>query len=353
MLEQRKLQRLGHSTLMVSLPKQWVDQLNLKRGDLIGLTTDDEGRLIVHPSLKMLPTGTKLIINADRVEDSLLRRLIIGAYIVGHETIEIRARTNLTLAQINIARSSLNELIGVGIVEQQPKYLVIQSFLDPSKFPIDGLISRLYLIVESMVDLSVRALVEGKNEFAKECINSNAEANKVRSLAVRETLQAVQYKGLALKVGLSDPRNMLGDQLVLKALEEICDISEAIAHGAIKINELGYHDPEINSDIQGLRQQVKKMATLTIEAISKRDPISANSSIIEYDVLAEMEQKVNSKLQERLVSRTSSLASEFRSITQGLLQIGRYYRIAAETMINRAAEGSTELAQVVALDEAS
>ncbi|MGI0091666.1 MAG: AbrB/MazE/SpoVT family DNA-binding domain-containing protein, partial [Nitrososphaerales archaeon] len=41
------MQKLGYSTLMVSLPRAWVTQMNLKRGDTVNLTTDDEGRLVV------------------------------------------------------------------------------------------------------------------------------------------------------------------------------------------------------------------------------------------------------------------------------------------------------------------
>ena len=336
---------------MVSLPKEWVDQLNLKKGDLVSLKTDDEGRLIVHPSLRMLPTKTKFIINVDRMDDSLLRRLIIGAYIAGHETLEIRTKTSFRSSQLDIVRSSLNELIGVGIVDQQARRLVIQSFLDPSKFPVDGLISRLYLIVESMVDLSVRVLVEEESGFAKQCVDLNVEANKVYFLAVRQILQAVRDKGLAESVGLSNPKNILGDRMVLMALEEIGDFSEVIALSALKINDLGCFNKDINNDIQALRQQVKKVAVLAMESISKGNPVSANSSIDEYDVLTEMEQKMNSKLEERLVATTAPLASEVRSIMQGLVQIGRYYKIAAEAMINRAAEESTETTEVSTANE--
>ncbi|HVB12913.1 MAG TPA: AbrB/MazE/SpoVT family DNA-binding domain-containing protein, partial [Nitrososphaerales archaeon] len=64
MLEQRRLQKLGYSTLMVSLPRDWVTQMNLKRGDTVNITSDDQGRLLVHPSLKILKTKSRCIIHA-------------------------------------------------------------------------------------------------------------------------------------------------------------------------------------------------------------------------------------------------------------------------------------------------
>ncbi|MGI0085271.1 MAG: AbrB/MazE/SpoVT family DNA-binding domain-containing protein [Nitrososphaerales archaeon] len=90
LLEQRRLQKLGYSTLMVSLPREWVTQMNLKRGDTVTLSTDERGRLVVNPSLQVQETKTKCVISAERVDDILLGRIILGAYIAGHETLEIR-----------------------------------------------------------------------------------------------------------------------------------------------------------------------------------------------------------------------------------------------------------------------
>ena len=77
---------------MVSLPRDWVTQMNLKRGDTVNITSDNEGRLVIHPSLKVLKTKSRCIIHAQKVDEKLLGRLMIGAYIAGHETIESARR---------------------------------------------------------------------------------------------------------------------------------------------------------------------------------------------------------------------------------------------------------------------
>ena len=156
---------------MVSLPHDWVNQMNLKRGDTVNLTSDDQGRLIIHPSAEMLKTRTRCIVHSDKVDAKLLGRLILGAYIAGHETIEVRTNSpEFPPEFVSVIRKTMNELIGVGIVSQDVNRIVIQSFLDPSKFPIDGLISRLHLIVESMRDLAVKALVDGSQVIIEEIL---------------------------------------------------------------------------------------------------------------------------------------------------------------------------------------
>lgn len=347
MLEQRRLQKLGYSTLMVSLPRDWVTQMNLKRGDTVNITSDDQGRLLVHPSLKILKTKSRCIIHAEKVDEKLLGRLIIGAYIAGHETIEIRTtRSEFSQEQPEIIRKTLNELIGVGIVAEEMNKVVVQSFLDPSKFPIDGLISRLNLIVDSMRDLAVKALIEEKIEYAKQVLEMDVEADKVYFLATRQLLQAVEDKGLAQKVGLEDARNIIGDRLVVKALEEVGDYAQVIARSAIKIIELRYFNSEVNAGISEMNEKAKKIGALAIRALFRHNVESANEAIIEYGHLVEQEDNIDAQL-DKIPIPAIAVATRIKSVTQSIKQIGRYYTIASEAMINRAVESSTEIAEVI------
>jgi phosphate uptake regulator len=347
MLEQRRLQKLGYSTLMVSLPRDWVNQMNLKRGDTVNIASDDEGRLIIHPSLQVLKTKSRCIIHAEKADEKLLGRLVIGAYIAGHETIEIRTtRSEFTTEQLESIRKTLNELIGVGIVAQEINRVVVQSFLDPSKFPIDGLISRLNLIVDSMRDLAVKSLIEEKPEYAKQVLDMDVEADKVYFLATRQLLQAVEDKGLAQKVGLDDARNIIGDRLVVKALEEVGDYAQVIARSAMKINELKYYNAEVNEGIRQMNERAKKIGSLAVRSLFRHNVQSANEAIIEYGYLVEDEENFDAKLDKRLIPALA-VATRIKSVTQSIKQIGRYYTIASEAMINRAVEASTDFAEVI------
>ena len=335
---------------MVSLPKHWVDQLNLKRGDTVSLTTDEQGRLIVHPPSEVVQSKRRCIINADKADDKLLDRLILGAYIAGHETIELRTKSmEFTAAQLEAIRKTMGELIGMGIVEQGVNRILIQSFLDPSKFPIEGLISRLNLIVDSMRDLAVKALIEERTEFAKQVLDMDIEADKVYFLSTRQLLQAVEDKALAEQVGLGNPRNIVGDRLVVKALEEVGDYAQVIARNAMKIIDLKYFNGDVNNQVTLLNERAKKIGTLAMRSLFKRDISAANSAIIEYSALAELDEKIDSELNKRLIGATS-VATPLKSITQSLLQIGRYYTILAETMINRAVEANSDMVQIIAED---
>ncbi len=347
LLEQRRLQKLGYSTLMVSLPREWVTQMNLSRGDIVTLSTDERGRLVVNPSPKVQERKTKCVISAEKVDDKLLGRIILGAYIAGHETLEIRTgKQEFTQGQLEVVKKTLGELIGVGIVEQGVNRIVVQSFLDPSKFPIDGLIMRLNLIVESMRDLAVKALLEERDDFAKQVLDLDFEADKVYFLATRLLLQSVEDKAIAERVGLENPRNIVGDRLVVKALEEVGDYAQDMARSARKLNDLGYHNEQVNKEIAAFHERIKKIGSLAMHSLFGHDVIAANNAIVEYENLAEMMEGVDSDLDRKLESMPAA-GAPLKSIVNCLKQTGRYYTIASETMINRSVEGNTEITELV------
>ncbi|MGI0092443.1 MAG: PhoU domain-containing protein, partial [Nitrososphaerales archaeon] len=215
-----------------------------------------------------------------------------------------------------------------------------------SKFPIDGLISRLHLIVDSMRDLSVKALIEEKSDYAKQVIDMDVEADKVYFLATRQLLQAVEDKGLAEKVGLEDPRNIIGDRLVIKALEEVGDYAQVIAKSVTKIIELRYFNSEVNADVSELNEMARKIGALAMRSLFRHDVQSAHEAIIEYGRLLDAEERMDTQLDKRLIP-AMAVATRLKSVTGSIKQIGRYYTIASEAMINRSVENSTEIAEVI------
>ena len=92
--EVRKLQLVGGSTYVLSLPKKWIDELNLKTGDPVSIVKN------VNRSLSILPTGTsqspkmtksKTIISQKEPVESIQRK-IIAMYLAGYQMIEIQSK---------------------------------------------------------------------------------------------------------------------------------------------------------------------------------------------------------------------------------------------------------------------
>ncbi|MEM2479963.1 MAG: AbrB/MazE/SpoVT family DNA-binding domain-containing protein, partial [Candidatus Bathyarchaeia archaeon] len=52
-MESRKLQKVGRSTITVSLPNKWIKENGIKPGDLVFILPEKDGTLKIVPSQSM------------------------------------------------------------------------------------------------------------------------------------------------------------------------------------------------------------------------------------------------------------------------------------------------------------
>jgi len=84
MMEARKVQKVGYSTLIVSLPKDWVEQVSLKQGDIVTFRRESDGGITVYPGLTRERENFRYVINADICDaPNLLTRIITANYLTG------------------------------------------------------------------------------------------------------------------------------------------------------------------------------------------------------------------------------------------------------------------------------
>src|SRR2546427_408703 len=79
-----------------------------------------------------------------RTPTDALTRMITGNYIVGCNTIRLRSREELSPSQLQEIHEAVRGLTGLTIVNQGPKFVTIENFVEPTRFPIDGLLRRLH-----------------------------------------------------------------------------------------------------------------------------------------------------------------------------------------------------------------
>jgi len=181
------VQRVGYSTLTVSLPRDWVEDVKLKAGDIVSIKREDDGSLKLIPGTEHKREEVKnCVVNTDLCNsNSLLTRVITANYILGHDTIQLVAKDELRKHHLDEIRATTQRLTGLSIVEQTLKQITLQSFVDPTRFPIYGLMRRLHIIISSMLDASMKALIERRPELAVEVAHMEEESDRIYWLIVR------------------------------------------------------------------------------------------------------------------------------------------------------------------------
>ena len=345
-MEIRKVQRVGHSTLTVSLPRDWVRQVGLKQGGIVTLRLSEFGELVVTPGTDFeADEMTVCKINADVCKDSqLLARIITGNYILGRDTTIISSSTELTAEQLNAIRDSTRRLSGLGIVEQSPNEAVIQCFLDPGKFSVTGLMSRLHKVATSMLDRTLQALTERKYSIALEVLELESEADRLYWLILRQIFRAISTIPLSRHLGLESATHAVGYRAVSKELEEIADCSEAIASQVISMSEGKYDGySSIIDAVSKFGAEALAVSNGAMDAFSMMDLELANRTVVRSKQMEGAEKELTEQVVSTVQDR--KLAVALRSIIWNLLEIARSAQLISEVAINRYIESNTDFCQ--------
>jgi AbrB family looped-hinge helix DNA binding protein len=224
---ERRVLKAGHSSIAVTLPKPWAEAMHLRPGDLVVFDQNDDGTLYLKPAPAPGASGvaTPYLVQAPSFDtDGVLERLIVGAYRAGHDAIEIRTDAVLGPERVEEVVEAARGLLGVSVVAQEPNRVLLQNFIDPSKYGLPQLVQRMKMILVAFLD--EMGEVVRRRARSRRRANLEEEAKKVLSLLVRQLFLASRDWSLARRIGSPDPRQLLEWRVVVHALEELASYYE-------------------------------------------------------------------------------------------------------------------------------
>jgi phosphate uptake regulator len=350
-LEARKVQRVGYSTLTVSLPREWVEDVKLKAGDIVSIKREDDGSLKLIPGTEHKSEEVKnCVVNADLCStNNLLTRVITANYILGHDTIQIVAKDELKRRHLEEVRATTQRLTGLSIVEQTLRHVTLQSFVDPTRFPIYGLMRRLHIILSSMLDVSTKALVERRPDLASEVSHMEEESDRIYWLIVRQLLLAIRDRSVGTRIGIESPLHIPGNRVVAKTLEEMADSAESIANEVITLKDKDAISDSLLCEVGKYANEVTRTSEQCMKALLTSDIQVANDAI-EKVQSAENDER---RLTQRVITYVKDVNSavSLRTIVLNLGLVNKYCRIIGEVTINRILEKPTDICDYVPLAE--
>ena len=335
MMEARKVQKVGYSTLIVSLPKAWVDEVGLKQGDIVSFRRDPDGGIAIYPGLTRERESYRYVVDADRCDGpNLLTRIITANYLTGHDTIQIVSKKELSKKHLEEVRAASRRLTGLGIVEQSLRSVTLQSFVDPTKFPIYGLMRRLEIILSSMIETAVRAVVEGRPALAEEVLHMEEEADRIYWMIIRQLLLAVLDRRVAKEVGIEGQMHVIGNRVIAKSLEQMADLASHIADQALKLKgEAKRADQRLVKGILDFSERVRGLIEDSFNALMKGDVKKSNECMERVADCEQLESSLTAEVMRNI--KEVNLAVGLRSIIWDVGQMAKYSEAIAEVAINR------------------
>jgi AbrB family looped-hinge helix DNA binding protein len=222
---ERRVLKAGHSSIAVTLPKPWAEAMNLRPGDLVVFDQNDDGTLFLKPApVPGAIVGCAPFLVTARSFDTpgVLERLVVGAYRVGHDAIEIRTDVPLAPDRVEELLGAARSLLGVSVVAQEPNRIVLQNFIDPSKYGLPQLVQRMKMILVAFLEEAEEVLA--RRQRSRRIGTLEEESTKVLALLVRQLFLASRDWSLARRIGSPDPRQLLEWRVVVHSLEELAQL---------------------------------------------------------------------------------------------------------------------------------
>jgi len=270
-METRKVQRLGPSTLAMTLPAEWTTDHYVEKGDEVSIRMGGKGTLTVLP--ESANTGeSEAVIHADNLDAGSVERAIVAQYVLGRRVIHVQMEaTALESEHINAVYQAETQLMGLGVIEETPERIAIRCSADPEDFTLDNLLERLENTGSTMRGEAVKALAHGNRDLAERALNRERQANKIFVLLLRLIFTAYQNPNLCRAVGLDSSFPLIGYRSVAKNLELTADNAEDIAEIVASADELPEVDSSTIRRIREFTDQIDELTAMAVRSVVERD----------------------------------------------------------------------------------
>jgi len=328
--ERRKVQKVGYNSLSISIPKQYAKEMNLRQGDSLLFREDSDGTLRLIPATRARE-ATRATLRADQAGSvEMLTGLVVGAYALGYDTIEVAGKEPLDHTTVEGVLATVRRLRGMEVVESDERRIVAQSFLDPTKFPVDSLIKRLQLLVSKSLESVTSSLDLRQTGSLNQVARVKEEVDELYWLILRQLLVALNRRELASEIGIESPLHASGDRVSAKTLEEIGGIVQDIAEELVRLRGQGAKvDAKVASSMKRLAAKAGEAFNTTVESLLTPDVKLIGKSLALVEETMSLEKEVTDEL------LASGEFGNARVLVSYFGQLARYCNIIIEIASHR------------------
>ena len=269
----RRLQRIG-SSILVSLPKEWVVANKLDKSSQVEIETTQNSLSITTQQSKK-PTKEVEIPYPLSKEDSVVAN-ITGAYLLGYDLIRIKGKSTISIKDRENIRASMRSLVGIEIIDEDAKTITTQILLDESSVNPQKILKRMNSIAQGMF-IDVLDMLQNPDQLAS-VVDRDSEINRQYFLLVRLIRSAIVDKRLAATFNLED-MDILDYRLAANIIENAGDTIVSITDTVAKSMAFKTMAKSHFNLISDIAKDIEEIQTKSVDAFVLNDRILAIATI--------------------------------------------------------------------------
>ena len=228
----RRLQKIG-SSILVSLPKEWVDANNLNKSNQVEIETN-QNNLSIRTQQSKRPSK-EIEISYPLPKGESIVPTMTGAYLLGFDLIKIVGKSPISISDRESVRGSMRRLVGMEIIDEDATNISVQFLLDETSVNPQNILKRMSSIALGMFSDVVSSLQSGDKTNLETISNRDAEINRQYFLLVRLIRSTIMDTRLA---GIFNLENIdiLDYRIAANTLEIAGDTVVELSESLIKSN---------------------------------------------------------------------------------------------------------------------
>jgi phosphate uptake regulator len=327
----RKMQLSGGSTYIISLPKNWIDELKIKVGESVTLVKNSNQSLTLYPKERtdQKKKNSAIIPVSQKDSGDSVKRKIIAAYLAGYKTIKIKTKgmripPEHSRSIRELVRSSM---IGTEIVESSSESLVIQVLTRLPELSFETALKRMNLMAQNMVREAIEAFEQVDLTHSEEVVNMDDEVDRFGLYMRRNLVQAIENENILQDMGLRRPSDCLGYRSIVIRIERIADHAALIAKKTKFVE--GKINPSLLGKIHNLTEKSLDVFEKSINAVQEHDFEKGEKVAEKVREVIEEEKEIMNRIKE-----SQNNATIIKFVLEDLRRIAEYSSDIAEVAID-------------------
>ncbi|HEY7571162.1 MAG TPA: phosphate uptake regulator PhoU [Nitrososphaeraceae archaeon] len=297
----RRIQKVG-SSILISLPNQWIKFNHLKKGATLLVEINKDNSISVFPSADANEVAKSVTIPYSHESIDNMINQIYGAYLLGYDIIKIKAKRQISFEHSESIKFALRKLVGLEIVDENTSNIESQFLIDTNSLDAAKILKRMNTIVAGMYRDILDVFVSKNFGIAKLMISRDDEVDRQYFLLVRLIRSTMMDQKLARKLNLSNI-DILDYRIAANHLESAGDHMVEFASSLPYLYEMDLHETlkEVCSCLEEMQFKsvtafINKSSTESIRVAKMYDEFNRLMDVVKKMVSREDQRSSNSNL---------------------------------------------------------